>query len=1437
MSGQEEKQQNIKEKLDQDSNSVSPFAINSIGKVKDSTPRAKRLFFLTLIIAVVIAVGFGVLRYFDSSPDDQKVITIGDTVITEEDITVYAASMQGYIDQTESSFESVTLTGSEPIEELKGVADTRQLAEEDLVMNAALRYEAKTRDIAVYDYEVDEQLEASYQFHGSKEAYQSAMQQFGIAEVMKIRIENDILKKKLADFLIAKKDLFVVKISYDTPLHFNSEDAGYSLHDDAIKILNDKFKPLFEQQKPREEIAAEVDVDFDDDDHEDDSNPQPYFEQLVTTAEYVPGYSHANPTFSDKDVEAYAAIEGLTNTDEKIKELTDAGQFTEVFPSKAGFHAIIRLESKTEGSYNSWNDFLDEYVDKYARSSGLIKKITSVTTNIVKAALKDTNDILRALDKQVTPRASAQSGNCGNHYANFHVSAWDVTTGQLQRMAVAVTVDYVRPVAGCQPNGHGTYTIPGGSAIAILDNCWNPRPNDFNVVVPEGYKIANVPGSRIGVKTNGNPGKPSDVDIWNSQQINSVQQVPVDIFFVQDKKPFQVQGQRVFHDDSGRPSGAFSNGQGETRADKAPDDEASDSTYGNPGATPFKFANYTSPVRISSSNTINRGGETYILRGYTKCDNSTSCNDVSLSQVTPGSQVLVDLSAVGGYSNIWWHYEKQNPGESLVRVRVRVQGGGGAPTVRMETFTHSMGTCGWEFSVSGSRDCTGTSFGTPDGLRVTDENINSQDYRTLQWNVVSRRLNGYSNTANSSQLSCNNAGCNLKFGGGYGVEIEVLLEPIPDPPSAYGCPRFPNPLVSVSLSRNYTQSAPSGYSSSYGSSSTIRYTTETRYTSREDISSGGSRILPAVQSTSTGNPGRVVLDYRPYIDAYPYDENQARVNYLETYNTEQWRADGSRRSVYRNVYGWRRYYVNPPGPNNAYYEWRWVVVDTEFSHYEWRWRLASRSTSTRNSSVNANRMPACWDRQYDARANIVGRPTLSPDRESPNRSVLTGSINVNFRVPYPSKGRSTVRQNSRVNNINYTIAYRIRRASGAYTGYSIFNSSTNVTASSNSKNNASGSSTLPSRTFNVSVPGVLNVGDSVCWFVSTGSGSRTRGDMNLAGSIIRTDGEHRANEQCSPTVVNWPYFKVFGNDVVSGGRFGSCSVSNGNGIRAFTRNNNAGSSAQYAAFALGTINGFTTASLRTGTPSAPTGLTFANSGVGAFGGRYSGNDGLTCLQDFFDSKPSNTIPISVNNVDALLSTPNDNRRNLEYYEINGNLTLNRGIPVSNGVKKVFYIDGTLTINQNLTFNTTWTERDDVPYVMFIARNVIIRRNVTQLDGVYVAQPTNNGSSDGVISTCDVQSFHACSSPLVINGAFISEDIRLLRTRGSLRDARQREGNPSVPMTSCSHGAPSNVGTPGGATCAAEIFTFSPEVFLGIADVLTPEENFNLDSFTTLPPVL
>lgn len=305
---------------------------------------------------------------------------------------------------------------------------------------------------------------------------------------------------------------------------------------------------------------------------------------------------------------------------------------------------------------------------------------------------------------------------------------------------------------------------------------------------------------------------------------------------------------------------------------------------------------------------------------------------------------------------------------------------------------------------------------------------------------------------------------------------------------------------------------------------------------------------------------------------------------------------------------------------------------------------------------------------------------------------------------------------------------------------------------------------------------------------------------------------------CSDTlpVVYMPYLSVFGGDVSAGSSpessSGSCvPVTNANsGIYSWNNHTTdfSGGGAQYAVDALGAIVDF--ASSQNASNSAPTSLSFANyftpanaswlnQSQGLFGG-YAALSAPDC-----DFTSDITTPPTV-----------------------GDTTIGAAT-VANGTQNVQYVqNGDVYINGNIVYANSgggWTATQ-IPYfrLVVVGGNIYIGSNVTQLDGLYVAEPSAGGIG-GHIYTCATALgvpadptiagfFSTCNKQLVINGAFIASQVQFLRTFGSVGQAKNTDS------ISSNH--------------SGEVFNYTPELWVPRAGN-APNDSYT--AITGLPPVL
>lgn len=303
-------------------------------------------------------------------------------------------------------------------------------------------------------------------------------------------------------------------------------------------------------------------------------------------------------------------------------------------------------------------------------------------------------------------------------------------------------------------------------------------------------------------------------------------------------------------------------------------------------------------------------------------------------------------------------------------------------------------------------------------------------------------------------------------------------------------------------------------------------------------------------------------------------------------------------------------------------------------------------------------------------------------------------------------------------------------------------------------------------------------------------------------------------------VTNKPYFKVTNGDISAGAGMSTGGLNCASGgvapnpdasIVSWNRGTAGGydgAGTEYGALALKHLLGFASGQ---GSVYAPSALSFGNKGAASqvdvaqelYGGQF-GN--TACTADYF----ANADPAAIINVDTTIGAT-----------AIPNCTV--GVPLTD-CRRTMYVDGDVYITGNITFSGAYGSIGEMPSFSLIVRgNIYISNNVTQLDGSYIAQPTNGAATNGVIYTCAPSGFGTnslnvltqnlqtnCTNPLTVNGAFSGRQVWLLRVAGTI-------SSPTV----------------------AETFNYSPELWLSVpyGNGLTPGTTDEYDAITSLPPVL
>lgn len=319
-----------------------------------------------------------------------------------------------------------------------------------------------------------------------------------------------------------------------------------------------------------------------------------------------------------------------------------------------------------------------------------------------------------------------------------------------------------------------------------------------------------------------------------------------------------------------------------------------------------------------------------------------------------------------------------------------------------------------------------------------------------------------------------------------------------------------------------------------------------------------------------------------------------------------------------------------------------------------------------------------------------------------------------------------------------------------------------------------------------------------------------------------------------PVTPYYPSFQTLNADTVVGGGFGSSCAPKDSGIFAYMKSSSTidGSGSQLGSFASGDIKGFRSAISNSAYKTLGRGLTFGGSSSGlsglspSIGGNYAS---VSCMKDYFtDTQYSDSTKLV-----SPATNFGDSTHNNKQVTYTGDKTIS-GL-ANYGNKTTYYVDGNVYIAGNITYANPagWANASAIPnFTLVVKGNIYIDNSVTQLDGVYIAQP--DGNSGGTIYTCaggsgvtydesgikdncvgtNYGQTTTSTSTLTFNGVVIANKLVLARVLGDVLSTSPATNTP------------------------AEIFNYSPEVILSPPLFRTANgADAGNDDIGILPPIL
>jgi hypothetical protein len=1316
------------------------------------------------VILLLLVFGISHLSLFRKP----NTITIGNTSITKADISNYAAEIRTYQKQY-------------PLNSFGGGTPT-EVATNDLILNAGFKFEATQLHTSLTDSELVAPVKSAYPT--AQEQQQYIQQLRSGPNFLLIRNENTAYELKFANKLLVHKQLLIAETSFDTP-YINQASAATAkkLYAQELSKMNNQILPLFQKKESKETMATSKDFDVVafGSHARNTQNYQQYFSKTVFSLSVLNNYLDDQTTFNDINNTSYIRgnVGKLQGTDAKIATLKNVGDYTSVFASKSGAFMIVRLEAKSGGPYTSWTDFLNYYKAKYAEP-----KVTfhiSFSTGVV---VNPINDFVASVTSIGEARADAYEPDCSAHDVRITAVSYD-TSSQTIITGTGTTFQEYRAASNGLCPGEVVNTAVGDSSngYTISDNCYgteptwavnafadpthyNPVPGGPYYSIHTGQQQDNsVGGVPIAIRsaseeyTSGTPLVDANVydgwPDWTPAYVNQVQHIDV-YFEYKDKPPKctvcgcpaitcppQPSDTGVLNPTCSGVSGSAWVANAKYLADAAKgisDPQNSDynllsgstwtvvwDTGGGTGPTvatgtmPGIYSNLTS---YSAGYSIAGGGDA--IYGYGQSPETLYV--MFTSGTTDLYEGLVDtgtfncqgvaptgaLTAQCGAVFLSGLNDNNAPG-APVNFSVTITSGGATQTIN----DSANGSAVEAFDIYNIG-------GQPPGLNGYSISLTVDDIPASNSGETSPNY-----STSTSVGPCFSATCSLSVD----TDLPTTTGGVPQPLSGTTGDVLANQQFTVTAT--ITDTGPYLFSNLGGNP--LGFTNNTGITDFPNYSATGT--MPSINTSLASSGNDYASDFPFGSDIPPGVSSSTTMTYTAPNFT-----NGKTFTVaaYPDYYG-RFGLVGNCSATVAVYQ-----------HFT----LTGTSTTTPLDSS--------------------GNPTTDED---PSAFSYTTGVTSTAPVPVDvdSGYGSTV-----------STVYEIPQATGVKGYYNPPGTKTDSGAFA-----ANANTNVLKGTASIRPP--LEAGDKYYSEIDLGYTDAYVGPGG-PDDIVDATGPTAAPSHI--TIENDPFFKVYGSGVYAGGSFSNIdsSCSGGGGLASWNNDTGVyptsvdfGASAQFSALALGENIGFASAQ----TPNferLPTALSFANTkgadiSTDTYNPKLGGNFGATqCFTTQTQQANAVALPLSAPATANITGSLNGS-----YYHT-GDLTLNAGQigtgkNVSIFVKGNVYITGGSGITYQGSGNNTWALNpsgsstvSNVPSFSLVVSggSIYINPGIVELDGMYTAEPTSKTSTDGKIYTCapgigaitpafQNSMFSTCKNQLTVYGNFVANEVKLMRTYGSLRD--------------------------------------------------------------------
>lgn len=366
---------------------------------------SKKIIVGVIVFAVLVSLSLVGLALYEGNSD--VVATLGDKKVTKTEYEDARVKCDGFY---KYNFD----------EEGKKKCSESEI--EDQILRKALEIEAEKRGITVTEAEINERYKGLISAYKSEESYKFTIKNaYGwTPEYVKANLKRDILQEKLEPYLISSRDGYGVFVRWDWFTGEPSIEQRKANEAPSRELLEKNLYPLMKSGASKEDLKTEI-------------------ARLRTLGAPWDGeYNIGLAPFKGLNSQSGNNV-GKEDWD-AISKLQNSGDITDIVRSSLKQFVVYKLENKTNGSFNSWDDFKKDAASK-AKITLVSYKYNQIKNLATSEIKKYTNIVGKALHINNVFATSGISCRWYN-FSEFYAYVADGSNTALRLSGVSISASY-----------------------------------------------------------------------------------------------------------------------------------------------------------------------------------------------------------------------------------------------------------------------------------------------------------------------------------------------------------------------------------------------------------------------------------------------------------------------------------------------------------------------------------------------------------------------------------------------------------------------------------------------------------------------------------------------------------------------------------------------------------------------------------------------------------------------------------------------------------------------------------------------------------------------------------------------------------------------------------------------------------------------------------